>query len=329
MRIILLLILALFVSFLAVSKSSVESNHPPALGPVLKRISARTKPEGKEIKIIFAGDIMLSRGIGAQMAKNDDWKYPFLNIADFLKSTDMTFANLEGPISSRGVNVGSIYSFRADPKSVEGLVYSGIDVVSFANNHVWDYGREAFEDTLLILDENGINHIGAGDTYGTAHTPVVKEINGTKIAFLGYTNLLPPFLGKMDASPAVAFPDKEQMAKDIQTAKSLADIVVVSFHWGDEYKTHHNQLQEDLGHAAIDAGADFVVGHHPHVAEDVEMYNGKYIAYSLGNFVFDQNFSEDTSWGLLLILAIKDKKIIDLKQQKVVFNSTFQPSLGR
>ena len=277
--------------------------------------------------LLFVGDIMLSRGIEDVMEKNNDWRYPFLRTADFLRNADLTFGNLEGPISKNGTKMGSIYSFEADPQSVEGLLYSGFDVLSVANNHIWDYGAEAFGDTLKILKDNGISYIGGGSSYDEAHQPVVREIKGTKIAYLGYTNLLPQSLGLKSSKPAVAFPDEDQIILDIQKAKALANIVIVSFHWGEEYETHHNSFQENLAHTAIDAGADLIVGHHPHVVQEVEKYNGGYIAYSLGNFVFDQNFSEDTKSGLLLTATLKDKKITEINQRQVKFNSSYQPFL--
>jgi len=278
--------------------------------------------------LIFVGDIMLSRAIGNLMVKNNDWHYPFLEIGDYLDTADLTFGNLEGPISTNGTNVGSIYSFRADPQSVGGLSYYGFDILSLANNHIWDYGAEAFKDTLTILTDNGIRYVGAGLSYEEAHEPVVKETNGNKIAFLAYTNLLPPFLGLRDARQAVALVDEPQMILDIQKAKTLADIVVVSFHWGEEYQMQHNSFQEQLAHLAIDSGADLIVGHHPHVVQEVEEYNGGYIAYSLGNFVFDQNFSEDTRNGFILTVFVRNGKIESLNQQRIEFTSTFQPFLS-
>jgi poly-gamma-glutamate synthesis protein (capsule biosynthesis protein) len=276
-------------------------------------------------KLIFVGDIMLSRYIGSLMFKNGDWRYPFLEIADYLKGADLTFGNLEGPMSARGVKVGSIYSFEDDPRSIEGLTYAGFDVLSVANNHIWDYGRLAFEDTMKTLEDHGMSHVGGGANFDTVHTSIIREVKGTKIAFLAYTSLLPPFLGTKEARPAVAFPDKDQMILDIQKARAMADIVIVSFHWGNEYATVHNSFQEELAHAAIDAGANMIVGHHPHVIEDIERYNDGYIAYSLGNFVFDQSFSDDTRHGLLLDVIVKDKKIASVTPHEVRFTDTYQP----
>lgn len=285
-----------------------------------KKVDARA-----DATLLFVGDIMLSRAIGSTMEKRNDWTYPFLKVAHFLKTADLTFANLETPISMRGTKVGSIYSFRSDQKSLEGLVYGGVDIVSVANNHIWDYGKDAFEDTLFSLKENGINYVGGGKDFSEAHTAVVRDVKGTKVAFLGYTDLLPQFLGNKDAKPSVAFPDTQQLAQDIRQAKQEADIVVVSFHFGVEYQTVHNQIQEKLAHVAIDNGASIVVGHHPHVVQDIEEYRGGYIVYSLGNFIFDQNFSPDTGHGLAVKAFIQDKKISGIQKYDISFGEAYQP----
>jgi poly-gamma-glutamate synthesis protein (capsule biosynthesis protein) len=277
--------------------------------------------------LVFVGDIMLSRNIGKIMLEQNDWDYFFNPVAEYLSGADLTFGNFENPMSSRGKNVGSIYSFRVDPRAVTGLVNAGFDVLSLANNHIWDYGPEAFVDTLQILTDNNISYVGVGNTYAEAHMPVIKEVNGMKIAYLAYTSLVPGFLNRKDSAPAVASPDIEGVTRDIIAAKELADIVVVSYHWGEEYATIHNADQELRAKAAIDAGADLIIGHHPHVVQEVVPYGKGYIAYSLGNFIFDQNFSPDTSWGLTLRVKIKNKQIESVEKFPVTFNKKYQPSL--
>lgn len=286
------------------------------------------KPPADKIKVVFIGDIMLSRGIAYTIKKQQqDYRFPFLLVKDFLSSADLVFANLENPVSYRGHKVGSMYSFRADPLAMEGLRYANIGLVSIANNHIWDYGREAFVDTMQNLSDAGISFIGGGADYQSAHTPVIKEIKGTKIAFLGYTNLIPKSITTENSQPAVSFLDEDVLQSDILKAKGEADLVVVSFHWGDEYRTTHNVFQERVAKLAIDAGADLVIGHHPHVPEEVEKYKSGYIVYSLGNFVFDQNFSPDTSHGLVVTADIADKQITNLETNMVDFNGLFQPYL--
>lgn len=281
----------------------------------------------QDVSLVFVGDIMLSRNIGKIMQERSDWTHHFRQVAPLLREADLTFGNLEGPISARGENMGSRYSFRADPRSGEGLTYAGFDVLSIANNHVWDYGSEAFADTLRILKESGIGPVGGGANYPEAHAPLIKEVRETRIAFLAYTNLIPRSRTSRDARPAVAFLDIDTVTADVRNAKREADIVAVSFHWGEEYKTKRNAEQERIAKAAIDEGASLVIGHHPHVVQELERYREGYIAYSLGNFVFDQNFSPDTGTGMVLKVLLRNKKIARAEPLTVRFTKTFQPFL--
>ena len=283
--------------------------------------------ENSEINLLFVGDIMLSRTIGDIMARNNDWRYPFLEMADFLRSADLTIGNLEGPISSRGVNQGSIYSFRADPQAAEGLLYSGFDVLSIANNHIFDWGRVALSDTIGILNDVGIAAVGAGHNFEEANAPRVIEIRGVKIAFLAYTDLYPQSLWATETQDGVSAPTLENIKKFITIARDQADVVILLWHWGEEYETVSRPREQAIAHALIDAGADIIIGHHPHVVQEVEEYNGGYIAYSLGNFVFDQNFSEDTRRGRALKIILRDGKIFKTEEFEVKFTSDFQPFL--
>jgi len=280
--------------------------------------------------LVFGGDVMLSRTIETIA----DWKgSPLLfwhDVHDILYDADVSFINLESPISDKGIEVGNLYSFRADPAMLAGIAYAGIDVVSFANNHVWDWGRDAFVDTIARLREQGIAPLGAGLTYTEAHTPYIVDTPQLSIAYLAYTNLLPASLLSENAEPAVAGIHIPTIQKDIIHAKDMgADIVVASFHWGDEYQTTHNAEQERIAKAVIDMGADIVVGHHPHVPQEIEIYNGGVIAYSLGNFVFDQNFSKATSHGLLMRVNIdREGDITRVEKIDLTFDSTYVPKPG-
>jgi poly-gamma-glutamate synthesis protein (capsule biosynthesis protein) len=287
--------------------------------------ASNVKTPSEEIRLVFVGDIMLSRSIGKKMKMRNDYFFPFASTTEFIRRADIAFANLENPISSRGIKSGSIYSFRAEPQTVGGLKYAGFDVISIANNHIWDYGKLAFNDTLAYLSENGIETVGGGKNYEKAHTAIVKTVGKTKIAFLAYTNLIAVSLGQASSTPAVARFNDKMLKTDIASAKESVDAVVVSFHWGDEYETKHNAEQERVGKLSIDAGASLVVGHHPHVVQEVEKYNDGYIAYSLGNFIFDQNFSKDTSRGMLLSVLIRDKKIAEVTEIPIVFSDDYHP----
>ena len=290
-------------------------------------LSAVTNPiPQKEIKLVFVGDVMLSRGIGKIMKDRNDYGFPFASTTDLIRSADIAFANLESPISVRGIRSGSIYSFRADPKAVAGLTHAGFDIVSFANNHVWDYGKTAFEDTLSHLESAGIKVVVGGEDYDLAHEAKIIQVRNTTFAFLAYTNLLPKSLGSLNSTPSVArYDDDHVLIADVLRAKEKADIVIVSFHWGDEYQTSHNDEQERVAKLVIDSGASLVVGHHPHVIQEVEQYKDGYIFYSLGNFVFDQNFSVGTKKGLLMEAMVEGCTVTKVVKREVVFTDDYKP----
>jgi len=293
-------------------------------------------PEKKTISVVLVGDIMLNRGVEYMMKTegNGDFRFPFSKIAKDLKKADILFGNLEGPISDKGIKVGSIYSFRAEPEAIEGLTFAGFNLISLANNHAFDYGREALEDCLAKLSKAGIDYVGAGFNEGEAYggrTPVIKEIEGTKIGFLAYTNLGPESWKASEKNSGIAWiseKDFEKIKKDIENAKSQADILIVSLHAGEEYAAEPTQFQIEFSKAAIDAGADLVIGHHPHVVQKSEKYKDKWIFYSLGNFVFDQSFSQETMRGKILEILIKDGKINELIPKKIEINNYFQPEIA-
>jgi len=287
-----------------------------------------TKAE-QNSNLFFVGDVMLDRGVKKSIEKygGEDFKFPFLKIVSFLKEADLLIGNLEGPISDKDKKVGSIYSFRMDPKAIEGLTFAGFDILSLANNHIFDYGREAMEDTFLRLKKADIDYIGTGFNEIDACSSKIKEVRGTKIAFLSFTNLSSPFWqAKADVS-GICWLSKENLEKAIKKAKNEADLVVVSFHFGNEYVKKANLEQKNFAHLAIDFGADLVVGHHPHVIQEIEEYNGKYIAYSLGNFIFDQAFSKETMEGLILKVTLENKKIKEVVPVRTEINQYFQPEI--
>lgn len=304
------------------------------------------------VKLLFTGDVMLSRNVAELVYEKGggDYSWPFLKIADFLNDADLTISNLEGPISDKGSEyLKSAPWFRAEPEAVNGLNYAGIDIVSLANNHIFDYGREAMEDCFGQLERAGIRYMGAGMTREEAYAPVIVNINGLKIAFLAFTNhgdaswqaevdyyttleeLLAqvPSIGDLflqaqvlthlmtmpipvtEESSGVAWLYIKQLERAIYKAREEADIVIVSLHFGEEYAEDISTAQDRYAHLAIDRGADMVVGHHPHVTQPIMVYMGKVIAYSLGNFVFDQreSYEAGTTMGLVLEVNIEDKKI--------------------
>jgi poly-gamma-glutamate capsule biosynthesis protein CapA/YwtB (metallophosphatase superfamily) len=287
----------------------------------------------KPLELIFVGDIMLDRGVELKIKNvgGGDFKFPFLKIADYLKSADLTFGNLEGPISDKGYKVGSENSFRFDPKAIDGLAAAGFDVLSVANNHMIDYTGEALRDTFSRLKTANIDYAGGGFNATEAGNPIVKEIENTKFAFLAYTSVCIPQWKPSETTSGInciSETDIEKVKEQIKKAKETADIVIISIHTGNEYTQNITKFQNDFSKAAIDAGADMVVGHHPHVAQKYEIYKDKYIFYSLGNFIFDQSFSTGTMEGLLVKMTVENQKIKETSPIKIHLNSNFQAEMG-
>jgi poly-gamma-glutamate synthesis protein (capsule biosynthesis protein) len=285
----------------------------------------------EKITLFFVGDIMLDRGVKYSIEKygKGDYKFPFLKIVDELKKADILFGNLESVISDKGKKVGSIYSFRADPEAIEGLKFAGFDILSVANNHIFDYGREAMEDSFKRLKEAKIDYLGGGFNEKEACSPIIKEIGKTKIAFLAFSNLGTPLWAASEKKSGICWLEKEKMERIINEIKKKADIVVVSFHYGEEYFSKPTQFQISISHSAIDSGANLVIGHHPHFVQPIEKYKSGWIAYSLGNFVFDQKFSKETMEGLMLKVSIENSKIKEVIPIKIKINQFYQPEIEK
>ncbi len=290
------------------------------------------------ITMNFAGDIMLDRGVENSVIKNfnNDFGALFENL-EILKKADISFANLEGPVSDLGRDRHNLYSFRMNPTVIPTLAGAGFDIVSVANNHVGDWGRDAYADTLSRLQENEILYTGGGVSAKSAEEPTVIEKYGIKIGFLGFSDVGPDWMKATDEIPGseaqaglpaqagLLLASNPRFDDIVRNASQKVDYLVVSFHFGDEYKLVHNARQELLAHKAIDAGAKIVIGHHPHVAEDTEIYKDGFIAYSLGNFIFDQGFSQNTMQGMLLQIKLGRDGSMTTQKNIVKLNSVFQP----
>ena len=283
-------------------------------------------PINNKTTLIFVGDMMLDRGVKTSVKNNFGGEFSklFENLNE-LKEADILFANLEGPVSDVGNNVGSKYSFRMDPNILPVIKNAGFDIVSFANNHVGDWNVKAFSDTLNRLDNIGILKTGAGINKEDAEKPVIIDKNGVKFGFIGFSDVGPAWMEAKIDKPGILLASNPNLPDIIQKAKALSDVLIVSIHWGDEYKTVHNTRQENLAKIAIDNGADMVIGHHPHVIEDVEFYKDKPIVYSLGNFIFDQYFSKNTMRGMLFNATFDGKNLITTEQKIITLNKKFQP----
>jgi poly-gamma-glutamate synthesis protein (capsule biosynthesis protein) len=284
-------------------------------------------PEKRERTLLFVGDVMLARGVYARMEAQDDWTLPFEEILDTLRDADLRYCNLECPISDRGRNLHHLYSFRADPRALEGLKAAGFEVASQANNHAYDWGPQALLDSLERLRAAGIHPVGAGQNALAAHYPVLISVGSLRIAFLAYVDIDPKEAAAGVDRPGVAWLDPPQVLADIRFARPLADLIVVCPHWGVEYALKPTRDQVELAHQMIEAGADLVVGSHPHVVQPLETYHDRWIAYSLGNFVFDQR-NPATHRGLMLKVTVRDKQITDVVPVPIHINPRFQAVLA-
>lgn len=287
-----------------------------------------TKTPKEEIKMIAVGDIMLSRVVGQKMIEYKDYKYPFLETVNITNKADIVFGNLEGPIVSGRIIKSGEMTFRADLESVEGLKLAGFNVLNLANNHITDFGKSGLESTIEVLDSNGILHTGAGTSEEKIYKAAIKDVRGTKFAFLGYTYNFNQRKSSSDNIYGAAYMDAERMKDETRKAKSEADVVIISMHAGAEYKIFPNKFQEDFARGAIDAGADLVIGHHPHVVQSVEKYKDGYILYSLGNFVFDQMWSNETRLGAIVEVTFEDKKVKDIKFIPIKIYDYSQPRVA-
>jgi poly-gamma-glutamate capsule biosynthesis protein CapA/YwtB (metallophosphatase superfamily) len=279
------------------------------------------------ITLAFVGDIMLSRAVGDKMAEKENWKWPFLETAEKLKNVDIAFGNLEGGISDKGMNVGSIYSFRADPRAIQGLEYAGFDILSVANNHMGDWAAPAFEDTLNRLTASGIDYVGGGFNQQEAYSPLKKELKDTSLCFFAYTDLGPRSFGASNGNSGMAFLEIEAAAQDVEKYEDECDLTIVSLHFGNEYETNPTMRQKTVAQTLTKAGTDLIIGHHSHVIGNMEEIDGTSVFYSLGNFVFDQMFSQETRKGMLLIAEVRNKKLVNLIPHEVYINDDYQPAL--
>lgn len=283
----------------------------------------------QSITLSFVGDIMLDRGVASVLTKKyeSDFKKIFEGVS-LLRSADILFGNLEGPLSDQGKEIGNLYSFRMSPNALPALTQAGFDVLSIANNHAGDWGKEALVDTLKKLENHQITPVGAGLNISEASTLKIIERNGIRVGYLAASDVGPNWLQASGASAGIMIAD-DNFFKAIQDSKGKADVIVASFHFGDEYQTKSNNRQQTLARRAVDAGANLVIGHHPHVRQEVEKYRNGLIAYSLGNFVFDQYFSEETMTGMALEVAVnKQGRILDFKEHVVKINSDYHPSIS-
>jgi Bacterial capsule synthesis protein PGA_cap len=276
-------------------QASTPRSAPPGAGPV---------------RFAFVGDMQLDDGPGRVIRRGKD---PFAPFAPWLSQADVRVGNLECVVARGGEKEPfKPFTFRAHPRVLPVLARH-MDVVALANNHSGDFGPAAFSEMLGLLQRQGVAYFGGGNNLAQAHTPLIIERNGLRIALLGYNEFMPRRFEADVDRPGIAWSEDEQVWLDIQRARQQADLVIPMMHWGQEHEHLANARQRALAHLMIDAGADAVVGGHPHVTQDLEIYRGRPIVYSLGNFLFDGFSDDDNNTAWLLDLQLDHEGVTRLQ----------------
>lgn len=270
----------------------------------------KTAP-AKNWSLVALGDIIIGRTVYLQMRRYNDPHRPFAHFADTIKGADLALADLENAFSdTKAIVTDGGMSFVSPFSAAAGLKSSGIDAVSVSNNHSFNGGSTGFTDTLDEMARLGVKTFGGGRNEAEARRPLIMEAGGTKVALLGYSSIVgtkpptatTPGMNYISMAPWGPFNEAHvaQMETDIKAAKQQADLVFVYYHWGTEYTHQANNDQRTVAHRAVDAGADLILGTHPHWVQGIEWYKDRLITYSLGNFIFDQEWSTKTKQGTFL-----------------------------
>jgi poly-gamma-glutamate synthesis protein (capsule biosynthesis protein) len=249
--------------------------------------------------MIVTGDVIPARSVNYKSTQYNNFKWAFEPTAKFLRSSDITYVNLEAPIINDCPVTNEGMIFCGSALHSHGLAYAGVDIVNLANNHLGNHGKEGIEETTQILDQQNIQYSGI------ENNPQYREIKGNKIAFLGYDDI--------ELQPGVSSADENIIVSEITEADKNADYVIVQFHWGVEYVTQPNERQKTLARLAVDSGADLIIGNHPHWIQPVEIYKNSLITYAHGNFIFDQMWSEKTKEGVIGKYYFYKSSLIDVE----------------
>jgi poly-gamma-glutamate synthesis protein (capsule biosynthesis protein) len=271
------------------------------LRAVGRAVSSRVVVRSRPVLLAAVGDINLGDGPGGLIQAFGP-RYPWTGTAKTLRAADVTFGNLECAVSTRGAPVPKQFNFRGRPAALKAMAaYAGFDVLNLANNHTGDYGTQALLDTVNHVRRFGMKAVGAGGSLRSAAQPRVVTRLGLRIAFVGFSNLLPAafYAGPNNAGTQPATP--QLIAAGVRRARRRADVVVATFHWGVERATTDNARQRAFAQTALDAGADAVIGAHPHVLQPIVATGHRLVAYSLGNFVFGASSPATARTGILRV----------------------------
>lgn len=269
------------------------------------------------VSLVFAGDTVLDDAPGELIVRGID---PFAEFADVFARADIRIANLECVVATGGSAGDKNFTFRAHPRVLP-VVKKHFDAVALANNHSGDFGREAFAEMLGLLQQSGLGKLGGGHNLSQAHEPWVVERHGLRIAFLSYNEFMPRSFEADHDAPGVAWSEDEQVVDDIRKARRVhrADLVIPIMHWGWENELVANARQRQLARLMVEAGADAVMGGHPHVTQDIEHIQGKPVIYSVGNFVMKEtdNANQRRGWVLRLELDKRGVRAFDTRVAQI------------
>ncbi len=296
----------------AVTVDGVDPLRNPARYPIRTDAASPAEPV---VRMSVVGDIMLGRGVAeAAGAAGDDPSLALRPMQDRLAAADITVGNLENTLSRAGAPTQGGDSFAAPPAVVRGLRDAGFDVLSLANNHLWDFGDQALVQTVRRLRTGGLDTFGAGANPGRAWEPAVVERAGVRFGFLGFNAIgeTPQVRPGQPGAVSVSMPprtgplDRGELRRFLREVRRLdrdVDVTVAMPHWGTQYTNFPEPIQRRVADRLVTAGADLVVGGHPHWPQGTQMVDGTLVSHSLGNFVFDMDFMEETMKGLLLELT--------------------------
>jgi hypothetical protein len=290
--------LALLAPLLWFTLHGCESSTTGPTAPGSEPIAAPpvVPPPGPgEVSLAAVGDVLLDRGVAEAIARNGlDSILPV--VAGHLAAVDVAFANLECPLAATGSHDPAHAIFRADPAAVEVLLEGSFDILSLANNHVLDAGQAALLETIDHLEAAGLRYVGAARDPAHGSDPAFLVVRGARIGFLAYADLDFPYACQSRVDGNLA-----SLRAQVAAARASCEFLVVSFHWGRQGSDQPTPRQIDVAHASIDAGADLIIGHHPHVLQGAEIYRKRLILHSMGDFVFDARNVEEAESGIFLI----------------------------
>lgn len=316
-----------------VTRLAVDVRRPsPEATALAEALAAQLDREPPVTRAVFTGDLIPARCVYDNVRRLGDWSLPFRATGDFLRAADITVGSLDAALSDKGAPIGcrETFSLLGPPQAAHGFAAAGFDVITVATNHAKDCGASGpcgdatFVDTLSNLEAAGIRAAGGGRTLAEARRPAVVAANGVRFAFLGYDDVS-RHTNAGPASPGTAPLDEETLEQDIAAAREIADIIVLLPQWGEEYTPNPTPRQRRIAARALAASATLIVGNHPHVVQAAGPVADGYVAYALGNFLFDQDWSRETTEGAVLEATFHGATLVAVRLHPIRIENRLEP----